>query len=252
MTKRQLDAYDNLILLCQPHHKHIDDYPATYPAQFLRDLRSTHEAWVSTELSNLTPWQINVSQFTYLNVPRLAIVAAMNNRIVNLPLTENQTLHSLGWELNRVMLEFSRLLNEITVAAVELPSSLDSPDERIAGITFSFSTRFRTKNMPRGSMDDVHPLTGDIGRDPHIYKRFGEWKLILAIDPRWITTTTAWGEFMPSGGHRAFAGLCTVKGLEKRKKEIYATPLIIGFPKSIWDEVLTTDDRTLEIPHNFD
>jgi len=252
LTAQQLDDYDNLIPLCQPHHKQVDDHPERYTAAALREIKKKHEEWVKTELSRLEPWRVNVSQFSYLNVPRLSILAAMNNRIINLRLTEEQTLHSLGWELNRVMLEFSRLLNEITLTAIELPSSVNGADERMAGITFSFNTRFRTKNMPCTGMDQVHRLTGDISRDPHIYKKLGEWRIILAIDPRWITTTTAWGEFMPSAGHRVFAGLCTVKSVEEQKKEIYATPLIIGFPKSTWEEFLTTNDRTLEIPNSFD
>ncbi len=50
LSEEQVNAYDNLILLCKIHHKLIDDQPNTYTAEYLRALKSRHEAWVSSEL----------------------------------------------------------------------------------------------------------------------------------------------------------------------------------------------------------
>lgn len=46
-----LDEYENLILLCKVHHKLVDDQPETHPAERLRELKASHERWVSERLS---------------------------------------------------------------------------------------------------------------------------------------------------------------------------------------------------------
>src|SRR5215475_5633875 len=43
LTPEQRDHYSNLILLCKTHHKQIDDQPAHYTVERLREIKSTHE-----------------------------------------------------------------------------------------------------------------------------------------------------------------------------------------------------------------
>jgi hypothetical protein len=45
-----LDAYDNLILLCRVHHKLVDDQPATFTVDALRKMKREHEVWVLERL----------------------------------------------------------------------------------------------------------------------------------------------------------------------------------------------------------
>lgn len=47
----RLDSPDNLILLCRTHHKLVDDQHETYTAQLLQQMRTNHEKWVATCLS---------------------------------------------------------------------------------------------------------------------------------------------------------------------------------------------------------
>ena len=244
----ELDSYENLILLCQAHHKQIDDHPESYPVEKLKQLKSEHERWVEAELSKSRPWNSNLSQFTYLNIPRLSILAAMHGYKIILPLKEGQSLHSLGWELNHVLLSFSELLEKIHPLARELPE-LSKPEDNLIGITFSFNDRFRTKNVPYPDRDQTYTnfITGDIKCDPHIYKKFGGWKLALTINPRWITTSTAYCEFIPSGGHNIYAGLCTIKSLDRSSKIIHGTPLLIGLPKSEFYELLKENLAKLRV-----
>ncbi len=240
LTEKELDSYANLIFLCQPHHKLIDDHPGTYTVERLIQLKQGHEDWVRTELAKLQPWDYNLSQITYLNVPRLSILAAIYGYRINLPLKEGQSLHSLGWELNHVLLEFSKLLREIHPLAKELPD-LSDPEDRLIGLTFNFNNRFRTRNMPYPDRSQLYTnyLKGNLKHDPHIYRKFGEWKLALTINPQWITTTTAYSEFIPSGGHNRFAGLCTIKAISYETKFLHATPLVLGFPKTEFNDWLT-------------
>ena len=41
---------ENLLLLCNVHHKMVDDLPKTYPAERLREIKREHEAWVDVSL----------------------------------------------------------------------------------------------------------------------------------------------------------------------------------------------------------
>src|SRR5689334_22885101 len=43
-----IDAYDNLILLCSQHHKQIDDQHTYFTVDRLRQIKQSHEARVKT------------------------------------------------------------------------------------------------------------------------------------------------------------------------------------------------------------
>ena len=46
LNSKQRDEYDNLLLLCNIHHKVIDDQPNTYPVERLKTMKTEHERWV--------------------------------------------------------------------------------------------------------------------------------------------------------------------------------------------------------------
>lgn len=49
---KELDGYKNLLLLCQVHHKMIDDQYETYTAEILLKIKETHEKWVAQKLTD--------------------------------------------------------------------------------------------------------------------------------------------------------------------------------------------------------
>lgn len=51
---RNLDSYENLILLCRVHHKMIDDQVIEYSKEKIRDIKSKHERWVKDSLEKGT------------------------------------------------------------------------------------------------------------------------------------------------------------------------------------------------------
>ena len=50
LTQEQRDKYANLILLCNVHHKQIDDQYVAFSVERLNTLKRTHEDWVRTQL----------------------------------------------------------------------------------------------------------------------------------------------------------------------------------------------------------
>ncbi|MFZ2444876.1 MAG: HNH endonuclease [Syntrophobacteraceae bacterium] len=51
LTPEQRDHYSNLILLCKIHHKQVDDQPAHYTVERLREIKSSHEGEVKATRS---------------------------------------------------------------------------------------------------------------------------------------------------------------------------------------------------------
>jgi hypothetical protein len=50
LTAEQRDKFANLILLCNIHHKQIDDQFNAYPVSKLEEVKEQHENWVRTQL----------------------------------------------------------------------------------------------------------------------------------------------------------------------------------------------------------
>ena len=55
LASESRDKYENLILLCNIHHKVIDDQPNTYSVQALKEMKASHEKWVRTSLQDFDP-----------------------------------------------------------------------------------------------------------------------------------------------------------------------------------------------------
>jgi len=51
LTQEQRDNFDNLILLCSPHHKIIDDQPNKYTVKVLSRMKQDHIDWVDQNLN---------------------------------------------------------------------------------------------------------------------------------------------------------------------------------------------------------
>ncbi len=55
LTPEQRDLYSNLLLLCKPHHKLIDDNEQEYTLARLQEIKATHERWVRESLAGFDP-----------------------------------------------------------------------------------------------------------------------------------------------------------------------------------------------------
>jgi hypothetical protein len=229
---------DNLILLCRRHHKIVDDNEDQFTTQKLLEIRQIYLVWLSSQLAAVTPWMLKVSSFIYLNVPRLSEYATMQGYQIRLPdLPNDVMLHDLGFALNRVMADFRRPLESMAIGSVNA-GQISFPHEGYIGQLLSFERlRFRTKNLPteipKGKVSLA--FTGDSSVDSHIYHKFDKWTLVFNIDPRWITTTTAFTLFRPSGGSSLLTGFGRIHSVDFTNSRMTATALAVGTPQSKFD-----------------
>ena len=69
-------------------------------------------------------------------------------------------------------------------------------------------------------------LSGSLDRDPHIYVKRGERTIYLPLDPRWVTTSTAFVTF--TSGIASLAGLGLLRAVGEDTAII--SPMTIGSP----------------------
>tara|TARA_R110002124_G_scaffold164404_1_gene331777 strand:+ start:811 stop:1515 length:705 start_codon:yes stop_codon:yes gene_type:complete len=176
-------------------------------------------------------WKTKLQFVCYLNVPRLSMLAGANGISVDIGELNSGYLHNLGFELNRVMLAFERVIKHVDILSLPLEKVLEANDDLI-GLTVSFNERFRTKNgvdVPqRTSVPKA--ISTDWKKCPHIYHKLQSIKFVLPYDPRWVTTSTAFTQFR--SGHAMFGGLATIKEVDTATKTIIASPMIMGLPQT--------------------
>lgn len=229
----KLNTYENLILLCPTHHTLVDDGSCQYSADDLRKWKEDHENWVNQRLNQGEPWKSNISQPYYFNIPRLGILAAQHGLMIeNSILDPDRNLIDYGLELNPILLGLERLLSNIEPRAIPLSRVHDFSDD-LVGTILSFEAAFRTKGVPAPHKLNTFQMQGNPAKDPHIYKRFEDKRLVMTINPKWIATSTGFCD-LTSGNFRC-AGLSFVKRWDDISRDLFASPLIIGFPKSKYD-----------------
>lgn len=233
LTQAERDAPANLMLLCRKHHKIIDDNEAEYDVGRLHTIRKEYLAWLAAQLAPTQRWRINVSSLSFLNVPRLGEYAERHG----LHLARNQpppgqSLHEMGYALNELTNAYRRTLESIFFESVAAGQIMFAHEDYVGQLISFDRVRFRTRNIPeqRPAGGLPFPFTGNLERDPHIYHPFPSWTLVLNIDPNWITQTTAYGLFRPSGGHSIFSGLARITAVDLETGVVIATALAIGQP----------------------
>jgi hypothetical protein len=248
---RRNDA-DNLILLCRKHHKIVDDDRENYTVEKLHQIRGEYLGWLKGQLQRPEPWKMKLSQLCYINVPRLCELAELQGHTVDLSQYRgNQTLHSLGWELNYVMAQFKRLLSAVSLNAMPFHSLVGAHDAYIGSVISFDQLRFRTKNahFDNPNKEQHVTFTGDLSKDPHIYVKGSAFKLVLNINPTWITTTTAYCLFRPSGGQSTFSGLARINNVDYETATLFGTSWVIGLGPGLFEYL---EERDLLFPIKTD
>ena len=134
LTPAERNAEPNLLLLCLPHHRMVDEDETTFTREKLLFVKTEHERWVAECLTINPVWDTKLFHLYYLNVPRLSLLAALKGASLDLSgYGEFSSLHELGWELNGLLIGFKRLLQAVQLQAMDLVSALALPDPRGIG-----------------------------------------------------------------------------------------------------------------------
>jgi len=134
-------------------------------------------------------------------------------------------------EYAQVIVTFEEILTNLKPRAFNLQGE-DLLCKENEGQRFMFKyLSFRSKNVPTEieAESGKYRFRGDLDKDPHLYCKVGKMKVYLTINPLWITTSTAFGDFKsPEGRTSNLYGLCLLKKVDDAKA--ICTPLVIGLP----------------------
>jgi hypothetical protein len=183
-------------------------------------------------------WDTELGHLDYINVPRLALLSSLRGINFDGDLTRTGSLHELGIEFFGIMSRLTGALQSAQVKAAPLELAVQQKDP--TGLVISFDHLFRTKNItaPKAGESCLTRFTGNPKRDPHIYCTAKGYRVIANIDPRWVTTTTAFCRFRPSSGRSRFAGLAFVNSFDRKARSMRITPYVIGIPSNPMMEAL--------------
>lgn len=228
MPPEDRDKEPNLFLLCLDHHKVVDDHPEEYPPQKLREIKTAHAKWVQTRFASGKPWSSNLQNYFYINLPRILMLAELQGTVAADPFAylvkDIQGLGGNYLSFLRAIKPVIESLHPNTAPLEDLPL-----DESSVGRITSFNGRFYTKNLSKALMGKWSGFCGELNKDPHIYFKRNGSRIVMPIDPRWLTTTTA-GVHL-SSGQGVFAGICIVNSPLTEDGVVYGSPLLIGHPK---------------------
>ncbi|WP_233517127.1 hypothetical protein, partial [Pseudotabrizicola alkalilacus] len=135
-----------------------------------------------------------------------------------------KSIRDLGFEAGRLMASYVHVLNHEDLYANVLSDKATLDDLLVGSYWYFGATNFRTKKVNEA----VNAVGAWKKEESVIYRVFGDWKLICQIDPRWITTSTAY--VMLRGGTLDTMGLVHLNSIDAKRKLAVASPLFLGAP----------------------
>jgi hypothetical protein len=225
----QRNKYENLILFCPNHHEEVDSDEERFSSDALREMKAQHEAWVEAQFAKGKEWQEELSTFDYVNVPRLLLdpaAAGLLGESDRAYLSALTTLRDQGFHIGTIAHILGGVVAKWNAHAVPLPAALEFGEKAI-GARISFEEPFRTKNMTGAEKQrQGFELSGDLEKDPYIYVKVDDRKVVLPLDPRWVTTSTAFVHF--TSGIASLAGVGLLRAIDAELAII--SPLVVGSP----------------------
>lgn len=160
----------------------------------------------ATPDSRTGPWLPRLTAVHYANLERVAEFLLSHTTTGELPAVPAANFYSsIGMVEQRQAL--LRALSDMNPRAKRFTRDFNLRSLDV-GDLFVFDTWFRTRNGPEPH--NPLPLTGDLNKDPHVYIQRQGVRVVMPLDPGWVTTSTAYCEF-GSGGVQ-LAGVCLIKG----------------------------------------
>ena len=122
LTAKQRNRYRNLILLCNVHHKQVDDQPTHFTVERLHEMKRAHESWVRTQLAGFDVQKQEDDERWAGYIEEWSARSDLNNWLVN-------TSHLLSSD-PQVDAHFFAALKEIPVWVLSRVWPKSAPDLR--------------------------------------------------------------------------------------------------------------------------
>lgn len=215
----------NLILLCKICHSEVDQKPIEYPAERLIQIREGHYSWVEVSLGDRITQRPRFHYLYYINIPRTDMYAVVNS--IALPafsIGNAESIRDLGIKAGSLMASYVGVMNHEELYANEFMDETKIDELKAGSYWFSSAANFRSKNIT----DQPNLQVAWDKFESVLYRKFGGWKLFCLIDPRWITTSTAYSTLR--GGTLEAMGVVHINKIDLDNQIAIASPLFLGAP----------------------
>ncbi len=224
-TDTERASAQNLLLLCKTCHSEIDQQPQKYDEAKIIQIRDNHYAWVEASLGERIAQRPRFHYLSYINIPRADMYAVVNSiSLPNIRFENAKSIRDLGMQAGRLMAAYTGILNHEDLYANEFGNETKLNDLNVGSYWFSPPSNFRSKRL----YDQTNLVAAWGKLESVIYRKFEGWKLYCLIDPRWITTSTAY--ITLGGGTLTSMGLVHINSVDIDKKIAIASPLFLGAP----------------------
>jgi hypothetical protein len=229
--REKLNRYENLILLCDRHHKVVDRRPVKeYTAARLRSMKTAHEVHVASQRNVGISSSSLIGSILYANIPRLfvdfggRVLSAGTAITTSVPDVRFSTLPQEEW-LGYAALVWESLRKH-TKRAVAFTPGL-ALDQSMVGRRFMWWRSVRGKRVYDRHGEPAH-VTGNVDNDPQIYFKDGRRKIVMHVDARHAMTSTGMTLLKGAQYSPEVVGLSVLRYVDDRVA--FMSPLVIGFP----------------------
>lgn len=215
----------NLILLCKICHSEVDQQPREYSENRLIQIREDHYSWVEASLGSKIAKRPKFHYLSYINIPRVDMYAVVNSIAQpSFSFGSASSIRDLGFQAGRLMASYTGVLNHEELYANQFKDNTKIQELNVGSYWFSAPANFRSKKIH----DQTDFVSAWAKLESVIYRKFDGWKLFCLIDPRWITTSTAYSTLR--GGTLEAMGLVHINKIDLGNRIAIASPLFLGAP----------------------
>jgi hypothetical protein len=154
LTKDELNAPDNLILLCPTHHVIVDAQHETYPAKLLKQWKINHEGNTQKRLS-IDLADVNPDVFAHPYFPRSLVDQKINEDLEVI-------------RKSRFFVEFDRVSHSLTLARRILTGKLSGGSDLVKSRALAFCARFLVYTDELNKAEDYLKKAKILGTCPEI------------------------------------------------------------------------------------
>lgn len=213
----------NIILLCKNCHTIVDSQTQEFTPDILTKMREDHYRWADDALGQNVVHKPRFHYILYLNLIRLDMFAVANSIAPpNLNVGLAQKFDDLGMGAGRVMAAYTQVLNSENMYAKQIFPDQSISELQVGDYCFIDEINFRTVAIGKSSL----PEKAWNKDQSVIYRNYGDWRMTCLIDPRWITTSTAFVTF--TSGQASLCGVVRVNRVDNDTRKIIASPLFLA------------------------
>lgn len=154
LTEKELNAPENLILLCRNHHAVVDGQHETYPAYILKEWKQTHESEIQKRLSADSE-SVQPDVFSHLYFPTALVDQNIDNEVDII-------------RKSRFFVEFDRVHSSLALARSLFEGKFSGGNDSVRSRALAWCARLLSLTVELDKAEEYLKLAKSLGTGPEI------------------------------------------------------------------------------------